>query len=143
MSKYSIFVQAFSWCSWLSHPPNTRKVSGSNPDENKLFSFIILQEISEFEHKTSIYHLCALFLRAERGQSLRDTKYDFVDDHLFEWNTCKATLWSTHRLTERGRKKLGVENGVFFVKTHWHNKKESLGDRPCRWEVTLTHFFSA
>ena len=107
------------------------------------FSLIILQEISEFEHKTSIYHLCALFLRAERGQSLRDTKYDFVDDHLFEWNTCKATLWSTHRLTERGRKKLGVENGVFFVKTHWHNKKESLGDRPCRWEVTLTHFFSA
>ena len=48
------------------------------------FSLIILQEISEFEHKTSIYHLCALFLRAERGQSLRDTKYDFVDDHLFE-----------------------------------------------------------
>ena len=28
---------AFSWCSWLSHPPNTRKVSGSNPDENKFF----------------------------------------------------------------------------------------------------------
>ena len=37
LSKCSTYSQAFSWCSWLSHPPNTRKVSGSNPDENKFF----------------------------------------------------------------------------------------------------------
>ena len=27
----------------LSHPPNTRKVSGSNPDENKFFLFFFTQ----------------------------------------------------------------------------------------------------
>ena len=37
--RFSNNSPAFSWCSWLSHPPNTRKVSGSNPDENRFFFF--------------------------------------------------------------------------------------------------------
>ena len=36
-SKIIVFLYEFSWCSWLSHPPNTRKVSGSNPDENRYY----------------------------------------------------------------------------------------------------------
>ena len=35
--KTANVFKVFSWCSWLSHPPNTRIVSGSNPDENNFF----------------------------------------------------------------------------------------------------------
>ncbi len=45
MNRFNSPVK-FPWCSWLSHPPNTRKVSGSNPDGNRIsFSIWFLKDI--------------------------------------------------------------------------------------------------
>lgn len=46
LTKVSSNRQQVEWCSWLSRPPHTLKVSGSNPDSIICLSFCTIPELS-------------------------------------------------------------------------------------------------